>query len=58
VHIEVEKTQSPSEAALAAEGSPPQPALVWLAENAIGDELPLDLSAEHDHYLYGAPKRS
>jgi hypothetical protein len=34
-----------------------QPALQWLAENAIDDELPGDLSSQHDHYLYGAPKR-
>ena len=40
----------------AAESSP-QSALQWLAENAIDDELPSDLSAQHDHYLYGTPKR-
>jgi hypothetical protein len=33
------------------------PALQWLADNAVDDELPSDLSAEHDHYLYGTPKR-
>jgi len=32
-------------------------ALNWLVENAVDDELPADLSAEHDHYLYGTPKR-
>ena len=32
-------------------------ALQWLAENAVDDELPSDLSAQHDHYLYGTPKR-
>jgi hypothetical protein len=32
-------------------------ALQWLAENAVDDELPGDLSAQHDHYLYGTPKR-
>jgi hypothetical protein len=32
-------------------------ALNWLAENAVDDELPADLSAQHDHYLYGTPKR-
>ena len=36
---------------------PPQSALQWLAENAVDDELPVDLSAQHDHFLYGAPKR-
>jgi hypothetical protein len=34
-----------------------QSALQWLAENAVDDELPTDLSAQHDHYLYGVPKR-
>jgi hypothetical protein len=33
------------------------PALQWLAENAVDDELPSDLAAQHDHYLYGTPKR-
>jgi hypothetical protein len=31
--------------------------LQWLAENAVQDELPSDLSAQHDHYLYGTAKR-
>ena len=31
--------------------------LQWLAENAVEDELPSDLSAQHDHYLYGTAKR-
>jgi hypothetical protein len=35
----------------------PQSALQWLAENAVDDELPSDLSTQHDHYLYGTPKR-
>ena len=33
-------------------------ALEWLAQNAVDDDLPVDLSAEHDHYLYGTPKRA
>lgn len=32
--------------------------LLWLVENAVDDELPSDLSAQHDHYLYGAARRS
>jgi hypothetical protein len=32
-------------------------ALQWLAENAVDDELPSDLSVQHDHHLYGTPKR-
>jgi hypothetical protein len=32
--------------------------LLWLAENAVdNEELPADLSHQHDHYLYGSPKR-
>jgi len=34
-----------------------QSALRWLAENAVEDDLPVDLSSEHDHYLYQTPKR-
>lgn len=41
----------------AAPESSPQSALQWLAENAVDDELPSDLSAQHDHYLYGTPRR-
>ena len=37
--------------------SVPLNALQWLADNAVDDELPSDLSSEHDHYLYGTPKR-
>lgn len=32
-------------------------ALQWLVDNTVDDELPSDLSAQHDHYLYGTPKR-
>jgi hypothetical protein len=35
----------------------PLSALEWLTENAVDDELPVDLSAQHDHYLYGSPRR-
>jgi hypothetical protein len=51
VHVEAFAGTSP-----AVENSP-QPALQWLAENAVDDQLPIDLSAQHDHYLYGTPKR-
>ncbi len=34
------------------------PALQWLADNAVVDDLPADLSAQHDYYLYGTPRRS
>ena len=33
-------------------------ALAWLATNAVeNDALPTDLADQHDHYLYGHPKR-
>ena len=33
-------------------------ALAWLAANASdSSDLPSDLSHQHDHYLYGVPKR-
>jgi len=33
-------------------------ALAWLAANASeSPDLPSDLSHQHDHYLYGTPKR-
>ena len=35
----------------------PLSGLRWLAANAVVDELPSDLSAQHDHYLYGTAKR-
>jgi hypothetical protein len=35
----------------------PLHALRWIAENAVDDELPTDLSSQHDHYLYGTPKQ-
>jgi hypothetical protein len=40
-----------------AEENGPLQALQWLAENAVDDALPADLAAQHDHYLYGTPKR-
>jgi hypothetical protein len=36
----------------------PVSALEWLANNVIDDDnLPTDLSYQHDHYLYGSPKK-
>ena len=33
-------------------------ALAWIADNASdGKDLPSDLSQQHDHYLYGVPKK-
>jgi hypothetical protein len=51
VHVEIF-----DDAPTAAKESP-RSALQWLAENAVNDELPADLSGQHDHYLYGTPKR-
>ncbi len=32
--------------------------LEWLVENAVADDsLPADLAYQHDHYLYGTPKK-
>jgi len=32
--------------------------LNWLADNAVDSPaIPTDLSQQHDHYLYGSPKR-
>ena len=33
-------------------------ALAWMAANAVdSDTLPVDLADQHDHYLYGRPKK-
>ena len=33
-------------------------ALAWIAPNAVeSDALPTDLAEQHDHYLYGRPKK-
>ena len=38
--------------------APKENALAWMLEYAgIVDDMPADLAAEHDHYLYGTPKR-
>jgi hypothetical protein len=52
VHVETSGGMDPAAV------SSPQSALQWLAENAVDDGLPSDLSAQHDHYIYGTPKRS
>jgi hypothetical protein len=37
---------------------PDESVFAWLARHAVRDaDLPSDLAAEHDHYLYGTPKR-
>ena len=45
--------------AKSAETSPVrESALAWLAANASNSaDVPSDLSHQHDHYLYGVPKR-
>lgn len=52
VHIETDAD------ARRAEPTTPVDALQWLSDNAVDDDLPHDLSAQHDHYLYGTPKRA
>jgi len=35
-----------------------EPALAWIAAHAVdSDALPTDLADQHDHYLYGRPKK-
>ena len=35
-----------------------EPPLAWLAANAVeSDTLPADLADQHDHYLYGSPRK-
>jgi hypothetical protein len=35
-----------------------QSVLDWIVENRVDDDtLPVDLSYQHDHYLYGTPKK-
>ena len=39
-------------------GKESESSLLWMAENAVDDSnLPADLSYQHDHYLYGSPKK-
>jgi hypothetical protein len=40
------------------EGEAEESALAWIAANAVeNDTLPTDLADQHDHYLYGCPKK-
>jgi hypothetical protein len=40
------------------EGEMEESALVWIAAHAVeSDALPTDLADQHDHYLYGRPKK-
>lgn len=49
VHVETRGTDKPPAR---------ESALTWLATNASESrDIPSDLSHQHDHYLYGAPKR-
>lgn len=50
VHVETPRSADP-EREIGPSG------LQWLAANAVEDELPSDLAAQHDHYLYGTAKR-
>jgi hypothetical protein len=44
----------PAEESLA----PQQSVLDWIAANPVNDpSLPTDLAHQHDHYLYGTPKK-
>lgn len=40
------------------EGETEVSAVAWIAANAVeSDALPPDLAEQHDHYLYGRPKK-
>ncbi len=40
------------------EGEMEESALAWIEANAVeSDALPTDLADQHDHYLYGRPKK-
>jgi len=54
----VVRVETPVEAESNPPADLPVPSLQWLAENAVDDDLPADLAAEHDHYLYGTVRRS
>jgi hypothetical protein len=44
---------------VASRSEPAESALNWLAEHAVDDDAcPTDLAHQHDHYLYGAPKKT
>lgn len=52
VHVEVPRPKRPPKKRRG------MSALKWLAENAVKDDsLPPDLAYQHDHYLYGTPKK-
>jgi hypothetical protein len=42
-----------------ADGQPKKKSVLdWIVENRIADDdLPTDLAYQHDHYLYGTPKK-
>ena len=49
VHVEVADAPPPA---------PGESVLDWILKNPItGADLPSDLAHEHDHYLYGTPKK-
>lgn len=54
VHIEKQNGQAAKKKSKAEDETDP---LLWAAEHAIDTGIP-DLAAEHDHYIYGSPKRS
>jgi hypothetical protein len=40
------------------EGEVEESALAWIDAHAVdSDALPIDLADQHDHYLYGRPKK-
>jgi hypothetical protein len=55
LHVESQASAGPH--AVTEEGNG-QSAAEWMIENAVDDpSLPTDGARQHDHYLYGTPKR-
>lgn len=55
VHVDVSQGQKKTKRPKKGKGVS---ALSWLAENAVKEDgLPADLAHQHDHYLYGTPKK-
>jgi hypothetical protein len=57
-HVEVVNADETSGSPAAQESAQPQSVLDWIAANPVNDpSLPVDLAHQHDHYLYGTPKK-
>lgn len=58
VKIRIERVEAPNSDKTAERPYPPGKFLSWIVENAVNDpSLPTDAAHQHDHYLYGTPKK-